>query len=106
MKLSLRYLVVMLCIACICSCSNKEMVRGAFFQGIYESANLIQEMEYADKPPQPGGEVPAYGQYKLERQEMLTDHESDQPQQTETSQRDIPPHSGFEGPDPRPEIAN
>jgi hypothetical protein len=76
----------MLFIGCICSCSENGKVRDGFFRGIYESSRQIQEMKHPDEPPQPGRETPTYDQYNQERQEILTDHESNQPQQQETAQ--------------------
>ncbi len=81
MKLSLSFSVIILFfMICICSCSNNEKVRDGFFRGMYEGSNQVQEMKHADQPSPPGKETPTYDQYKQERQEIITDHESDETQ--------------------------
>ena len=86
MKSILRSSIIICFIVCICSCVKNEKAHEGFFRGMYEGSNQIQKMKNADEPPFPGKEPPTYDQYKRERQEMLTDHESNQPQQQVTSQ--------------------
>lgn len=86
MKLPLRFVAVIFLIGCSCACSKNEKARDGFLRGIYEGSNQVQEMRHAGEPPQPGNETQAYDQYKRERQEILTDQESPQIQQEETTQ--------------------
>lgn len=81
MKLTLKFLLVIVFTTCIWSCSKNEKVRDGFFRGMYEGGNKVQEMKHSDEPPQLDKEPPSYDQYKRERQKILTDHESNQSQQ-------------------------
>lgn len=69
--------IIIFSMCSICSCSKNEKTTDNIFRGIYESSQQVQEMKYADELPQPDKEAPTYDQYKRERQEIITDHESE-----------------------------
>ena len=72
--------IILFFMFCICSCSNNKKVRDGFFRGMYEGSNQFQEMKHADELPQPREEPPTYDQYQRERQEIIIDRKSDEPQ--------------------------
>lgn len=61
----------------ICSCAKNEQTTDNILRGMYESSQQVQEMKYGDELPQPDKEAPTYDQYKRERQEIITDPESE-----------------------------
>lgn len=79
MKLTLYLFgIIIFFMISICSCSNNKKVRDGFFRGMYEGSNQVQEMKHADELPQLDEEPPTYDQYQRERQEIITDRESDE----------------------------
>jgi hypothetical protein len=80
LKSLIKCLALMLIIAGIGSCSNKENIRDEFFQGIYDVINQQQEMKHPDQFPPSGKEAPTYDQYMRERKEILTNPENNQQQ--------------------------
>jgi len=73
LKLTLRFLLIIYFMVCICSCAKNEKAYDNFCRGMYESSKQMQEMEQGNEPP-PGKEIPTYDQYKREGQEKITDH--------------------------------
>lgn len=63
---------------CISSCSNNEKLRDGFFRGMYEGSNHAQKMKHADQPLPPDEKPLTYDQYKRERQEIISNHKSDE----------------------------
>ncbi|MBU3949166.1 MAG: hypothetical protein KJ882_07055 [Proteobacteria bacterium] len=77
MKLIFRFSVIIIFfMICFCSCSKNEKARDGFFRGMYEGSKQVQEIKHADETQRPGKEPPTYDQYKRERQEILTEQES------------------------------
>jgi hypothetical protein len=73
LKIILRIMISLCFIVCLCSCGKSEKVYKGVARGMYEGANLAQEMKRDDPTPEPGKESPSYDQYEQDRQEMIKD---------------------------------
>lgn len=69
----MRFLIVILFMGLLSSCTDKNKVYDNIYHGMYNGANQIQEMKNPEPVSPPGQERLTYEQYKQEREEMLKD---------------------------------
>lgn len=79
MKIVLSFLAIICLTFLISSCANNEKVHENLYRGMYEGAKQVQKMNNPDEKPPQDIDTPSYDQYKRERQEILKDHDQDQP---------------------------
>ena len=72
MKTFLKMSIVILLTSLICACATKRIITyEGFCRGFYRTANQVQDLKNPEPLKPPDKENPSYGQYNLDRQDML-----------------------------------